>query len=305
MINIGIDIGGTNIKVGLIKEEEGVATILGKLSFPFTHCDYIELCNQLEEAIDMLLAQFGYIRETLASIGLAVPGSISQDSTTLLHAYNLGYHNVPIKTELEKHLDFIPVVMDNDANAAAVAELYGGAFSGKKSALLLTLGTGLGGGVILGGKVFNGGQNRGCEIGHLPFKSGGRDCTCGMKGCMETYTSVNWIETTGKEKMGDSFVSVRQLIEDAKAGQPIANEIFNEYADNLATMIAGLCSMLDPEVVAIGGGISNAGNILFDKLEKLVEERNFYREHYPVVPAKMGNDAGIIGASLLFKNNNL
>ena len=298
MLNAGIDIGGTNIKVALVEISED-PVIVAKASFPFGHKPCGELCEGISSAVRMLLEQLGKTVSDLNSIGLTVPGSLDQSGDVLLHAYNMGYHNIPVRTELAKHFPSTPVKMINDAKAAALAELKVGALKGCKTAILLTIGTGLGTGIILDGKVFNGGSNRGCEAGHLPFRSGDLSCTCGMSGCLEVYTAATWIANQGRSKLGEEYADAKTVREAALAGNETARSIIDEYVDNLSIAVAGLCNVFDPERIALGGGFSYSGDILYVPLRKLVAERNFYKAEYEIVPARFRNDAGVIGAALL------
>jgi len=303
MYHLGIDVGGTNIKVALVKEVNAKARILRKASFPFNKVDCETLCKNISEAAGKLLEEEGLSVKDLTSVGAGLPGCVDPTGNILVHAFNMGYHNVPFKAVLQKYYPELPIFLTNDANAAALAEMSGGAFEGKKNALLLTLGTGLGGGIIINGKLFNGGQNRGAEIAHMPFKKGGDPCTCGMTGCAEVYTCAPWLKRQGQERIGSEYADAKKIVDAARDGHPVALEIFNEYVDNLATYTAGLCSLFDPEIVAFGGGVSGAGDILYKPLEELVEARNFNRAHYTVVPAKQGNDAGALGAALLYSDS--
>lgn len=298
MLNAGIDIGGTNIKVALVEMSED-PVIASKTSFPFGHMPCDKLCSGIASAIDKLLAEQGKTIKDLGSIGLTVPGSIDQSGDVLLHAYNMGYHNVPVRTELAKLFPDTPVKMINDAKAAALAELKVGALKGCRTALMLTIGTGLGTGIILDGKVFNGGTNRGCEAGHLPFRDGDLPCTCGRTGCLEVYTSATWIANQGRAKLGEEYADAKAVKDAALAGNTVAKAIIDEYVDNLATAVAGLCNVIDPEKVALGGGFSYSGDILYVPLRKLVAERNFFKAEYEIIPARFRNDAGVIGAALL------
>ena len=297
MLRIGVDIGGTNIKLAVVKMDDSPG-IAARDIFLFEHVSCDVLCRRIFDHSLNMLENIGRSLSDLELVGVSVPGSIDQSESILLHAYNMGYHNVPLKAELSKLFGDIPIRMINDANAAALAEYHAGALKGCDTSILLTLGTGLGFGLILNGKLFNGGQNRGAEAGHLPFRNGDRPCTCGLSGCLECYTSANWIIQQAREKIGPRIENARQLIELAKEGDKAANDILDEYIENLSTIVAGLCNTFDPQRIAIGGGISASGDILFSRLEELVEKKNFFRAHYDIVPAHYLNDAGVIGAVL-------
>ena len=298
MINVGIDIGGTNIKAALVDVSDD-PVIAAKTAFPFGRKPCDELCSSIAAAIGQLLDEQGMKISEVGSIGLTVPGSLDQSGDVLLHAYNMGYHNVAVRPELAKHFPNTPVRMINDAKAAALAESKVGALKGCRTAILLTIGTGLGTGIILDGKVFNGGTNRGSEAGHLPFRDGDLPCTCGRRGCLEVYTAATWIANQGRARMGEVYADAKAVRDAAVSGDPEAKAIMDEYVDDLATAIAGLCNVFDPERIALGGGFSYSGDILYVPLRKLVAERNFYRAEYDIVPARFRNDAGVIGAALL------
>ena len=299
MLNAGIDIGGTNIKLALVETGGDDPVIAARDRFLFDQAGCNLLCQRIADSIFGMLRQIGKDVSDLGMIGLTVPGSVDQSGEILLHAYNMGYHNVPVKKVLSTHFPGVPVKMINDAKAAALAELKAGVFRGLDTALLLTIGTGLGAGLILGGKVFNGGQNRGSEIGHMPFIKGGIPCTCGLTGCIERYTSATRLAELGRDNLGDDFADAKAVKDAAEAGDARAQELLDIYIDDLATAIGGLCSVFDPQRVALGGGFSASGDILYVPLKKLVAERNFFKAKYEIVPARFRNDAGVIGAALL------
>lgn len=303
MIHAGVDIGGTNIKTAIVEEANDTAIILAKDSFPFTGYDYKVLCEKVDASLKKMLEDLELDSTDLKSIGMGVPGNIDPSGRILLLAHNIRYYDAPIADEINRYYPGLPVLMDNDANVAALAELFCGVFRGKKNALLLTIGTGLGGGLILNGKLFNGGRNHGVEVAHLPFNNDGIMCTCGNRGCMQAYTRAPWIAEKGKELLGDEYADAKAVIDLAKEGNETANKIIDEYIDNFASAIGGLCSFIDPEIIAIGGGVSASGDILFKPLKKLVKERNYFKAEYEIVPASMGNDAGVVGAAMLYANS--
>lgn len=314
MVRIGVDIGGTNIKIGMIKGEDG--SIIRKKEFPFTHQGYESVFSQIQKEIRILLKEGGFTSGEIGSIGLAVPGSIDEEKGIIAHAYNLDFHDVPAVKEMEKTFPETPIFIANDANAAALGELYCGVFKGCNTAVLLTIGTGVGGGIICQGKMFNGGQNHGVELGHMMLKYGGIRCSCGNYGCVESYCTATWIAEEGKkliEAKKDSLVCKRGewnpdnvdaklVIDAARDGDPYAIEIFESFVDNLSAAITSINALLDPEIIAIGGGVSGAGEMLYIPLMEKVEEKSFFDVDYRIVPAYLGNDAGIVGAAMLYKN---
>ena len=310
MYQIGVDIGGTNIKIGLVDE---ALEIVARGSIPFPQAAGEVVADKLASAIRALLADAGVGEQQLESIGIVIPGSIDPSGKTIIDAYNLGFHGVPFQPMMAERFPNTPVYMANDANGAALAELYKGAFVGCKTAVLFTLGTGLGGGIILNGKMFNGGLNQGVELGHAYLIDDGESCTCGNHGCMEAYCSATGLARDGRRAMlshpesmlyqtsgGDeSKVDARFVIDCAKAGDETARAVFDAYLGHLSSACASIYNILDPEVLAIGGGVCGAGDFLFEPLQQLVTDKCFYKTRGKLVPAVMGNDAGIIGAAML------
>ena len=310
MYQIGVDIGGTNIKIGLVDE---ALEIVARGSIPFPQAAGEVVADKLASAIRALLADAGVGEQQLESIGIVIPGSIDPSGKTIIDAYNLGFHGVPFQPMMAERFPDTPVYMANDANGAALAELYKGAFVGCKTAVLFTLGTGLGGGIILNGKMFNGGLNQGVELGHAYLIDDGESCTCGNHGCMEAYCSATGLARDGRRAMlshpesmlyqtsgGDeSKVDARFVIDCAKAGDETARAVFDAYLGHLSSACASIYNILDPEVLAIGGGVCGAGDFLFEPLQQLVTDKCFYKTRGKLVPAVMGNDAGIIGAAML------
>lgn len=314
MIRVGVDIGGTKIKVGLVKEEDGALLTKGKI--PFVHEGYEVVFQQIAAEINRLLEEAHQSIEQVGSIGLAVPGSIDTRQGRVLHAHNLGFHDVPVVVAMKQYFPEIPVYVANDANAAALGELCCGVFQGYRTAVLLTIGTGVGGGIICEGKMFNGGRDHGVELGHMMLKYGGIQCSCGNYGCVESYCTATWLIEEGRKLIQegkDSLVVKRAegnpdkvdgklVVDAARDKDPLAMEIMETFVDNLSAAITSINALMDPEIIAIGGGISGAGDILFQPLREKVKEKSFFKVEYNIVPAHLGNDAGIIGAANLYHN---
>ena len=305
MFRVGVDIGGTNIAVGLVHDS---LQIVRKYSVPFPKTGVSDVVGDVSGAIRELLAQENVSPDQLSSLGVVVPGSISPGGTHVIHAYNLDFHNVPLQALLRQRFPDLPVLIANDADGAALAELYCGALRGFRSGILLTLGTGLGGGMILNGQLYNGGLHQGCELGHMLLADGGKPCTCGNRGCAEAYCSASALAEAGKEAALShpesalaslSFIDAKAVVDCAKAGDETALAVFDRYLDSLSSFCASLFNLLDAEVLAIGGGLSGAGDFLFSRLEKKTDPKCFYSRHGAIVPAQLGNDAGILGAALL------
>lgn len=308
MYHIGIDIGGTSIKIGLVDED---LQIVRRSSIPFQCVGGEKVAAVIAEEIKKLTDV-----KNLESIGVVLPGSIDKTQSIVIDAHNLDFHNVPFKAQLQAQFPEIPVYLANDADGAALAELGRGAFEGCKTAVLLTLGTGVGGGVILGGKLFSGGTGLGAELGHMTLVNGGEPCTCGNNGCVESYCSATALKRDGirameahhesalyKKSGGDpAQIDAKFVIDCAKEGDAVALKVFDAYVDHLAAACISVVHILDPEVIAIGGGVCHAGEFLFEPLRKGIDKKCFFSEHGKIVPAVMGNDAGIIGAAMLAQN---
>ena len=200
MYRIGFDIGGTNVAAGIVDESlavtERITRRFEKQAYPGA------LAETVAEMTRMLCQQAG-LSQPPAAIGVAVPGSIDPAAERVLNAYNLGLHDVPLRAEVGAHFPQIPVFLANDADAAALAELYGGAFRDAKCAVLFTLGTGVGGGVIVGGKLWRGGMGHGVELGHMALDIGGARCTCGMRGCIETRCAATALIHAAREALAE------------------------------------------------------------------------------------------------------
>lgn len=310
MYQIGVDIGGTSIKIGLVDDE---LNIVRRTAIPFPMIGGDGVAMELAKAVRGLLAEHGVTEKDMAYVGVVVPGSIDPTGEIVLNAHNLGFHDVPFKKLLEAQFPNHTVYLANDADGAALAELGRGAFMGCKTAVLLTLGTGVGGGVILNGRMFSGGCRRGCELGHMQLVAGGELCTCGVNGCIEAYCSATALIRDGIRAMKahpESMLAVKSggdesqltgkfIIDCAKDGDETAKAVFDAYVDHLGSAVVTMVHILDPEVIAIGGGICHSGEFLFEPLRKNVMEKCFFDSCGDIVPAKMGNDAGIIGAAML------
>jgi glucokinase len=314
MYQIGFDVGGTNLKVGAVHDNKEI-TAARNAAFPKGET-YEKIAELMAEQVNELAKELKIRAADFKSIGVATAGSIDAEGKVILHAHNLGFHDVPMVCEMHKHFPETPVYLANDADAAALAELHAGAFRGKKTAVLMTLGTGVGGGVILGGRMFKGGMGHGNELGHMIIQHGGPVCTCGNRGCIESLCTATWLIQQGRRSIVDYPVSMiyekaegnmdnvtaKTVIDCAKEGDAIALDIFNTYVDSLSSAIISIAMLLDPEVIALGGGVSLAGDFLFEPVRELVKQKSFFRVSHEIVPAQLGNTAGIIGAAMLARN---
>ena len=311
MVYVGIDLGGTGIKAGVVDE---TGKILSKVDCP----TYLERGHEavIEDMAKLALKAVeasGHALDDVPYIGCGVPG-IGLSDGTVPFCTNLGWHDVPLRALMQKVIDK-PIYIDNDATVAALAESVAGVSRGALNSVFLTLGTGLGGGIVIAGKVYSGSHNIGSELGHMVVVIDGDMCTCGNRGCWERYASATALIKQGREAAqahpecaiaksvdGDlEKIEARTVINAAKAGDEVAAAVFDRYCFYLSAGINTIINAIDPEIVALGGGVSHAGQFLLDGVRKHVAEHLFYRTmpYARIELAVLGNDAGIIGAAML------
>lgn len=301
---IGLDLGGTNIAAGLVNEK---GELLYKKSVPTGATRPSE--EVIKDIYVLLNELVDYADEPVKAIGIGVPGLVNKDMSIVLTCKNLNWEHVPLMAGL-KNLN-IPVAIDNDANVAAYAEYKIGSMSGVDNAVMLTLGTGVGGGIILNGQEFRGGFGLGSELGHMVVGPNFYDCNCGKNGCFETFASAtaiikyaeHLIETTelpSKLREYDQ-ITAKDVIDLSKEEDVIASETFARFIQYLATGIVNIINLIDPNKIALGGGVSGAGDYLLTHLNKAIEKQLFLKDYdsAEIVISSLGNDAGIIGAALL------
>ena len=312
MSYIGIDVGGTNLVAGLVDEE---GHILHKASCPVDKgMDDRALCGQLVRLAREACAGGGADPAAIESVGVGIPGLVDNARGLVIQTANMPFCSTPLGELFRREWD-VPVFLGNDANCAAIGEYWAGAAKGCDPAVVVTLGTGIGGGLVAGGRVFTGFANAGMEVGHMIIRPGGLLCGCGNRGCWEQYGSATALIRITKEHMarhpdsalweicgGDlSRVEGRTPFEGARRGDAAAKEALDEYLDGLATGIINLINILQPEIICLGGGVSNAADdLLLDPLRELAY-RGSYDKHTRVrlEHAALGNDAGVVGAALL------
>lgn len=310
MYYIGIDLGGTNVAVGMV--DEG-GKLLGKASVPCPR-GAEAIADAIAAAARLAAEEAGLEISGAKSAGLASPGVIDPEKGVVLHAFNLGLDNVPLADMISERLG-LPTVLENDANAAALGEFVSGAGMGHKSLVAVTLGTGVGSGAVLEGKLYTGFNYAGMEAGHIVIRRGGRDCTCGRKGCWEAYASATGLIRSTREAMeahADSMLwkfapSLEQVngktpFDAAQAGDAVAQGVIDEYVEDLSCGLANLINILQPEVLCIGGGVCKQGENLLAPVRAALEREEFTRDsarRTKVCVAQLGNDAGIIGAALV------
>ena len=313
MFKVGVDLGGTNIAVGVVDEKYNIVG-KGKVKTNAPR-PAEEIFADIKKAIDLAVEDAGITMDEVESVGVGTPGSVNQDTGMIEFSNNLAFNNVPAKKMLEE-LTGKPCYFENDANAAALGEAYAGAGHGAKNFVAVTLGTGVGSGIIVDGKVVSGINFAGGEMGHTVIVVDGKQCNCGRKGCWEQYASATALISQTKEKMtecpdskmwelcgGDiNKVSGRTAFNAMYEGDKAGKEIVDKYITYVSVGITNIVNTFQPEIVCVGGGISNEGDNLLDPIRKFVTgERysKYAKKQTEICKAVLGNDAGIIGAALL------
>lgn len=314
---IGIDLGGTNVGLGIVDEDN---KILFKDSIPTRRSlKYDEICDDIMDLIKKAVSGLNMELRDVKGIGIGVPGIVNPSNGMVIECVNLKWKNVHVKEYIEEKLN-IPVYMGNDATVAGVAEFAIGAMKGYNSGVLLTLGTGIGAGIIVDGKVYDGAHGIGSEIGHVIVGENYFDCNCGRNGCLETFCSSTaiikyaqkLIEEGNSSSMEDEIqgdlnkINGKLIFDAARKGDKVANTVINRMVKYLAIGIINTVAILDPEVIVIGGGLSAAGEFLLKPIIKEAKERVYFKGApiADIVLSEIGNDGGIIGAANLCRLSN-
>ena len=303
---VGIDLGGGSIKGALIAAD---GRIEGKARVP-TDVDSGEhgVADRIAELFETLCRRHGLANDDVAGVGIGVPGVTTADGDVII-APNLHWRRVPFKRILEERIR-LRVELDNDASVAAMGEAHLGAGRGCESLFLITLGTGIGGGLVLGGGIHHGASFAAGEIGHMCMEPDGPVCGCGKKGCLEALTAgpamVRFVRRRLPEAPPSSLSDAEPLTPEiicraAQNGDSLAREAVAGVARYLGIAIANIINVISPDVIAIGGGIAAAGRVLLDPIEAAAREYTLEGmfDHTRILPAELGNDAGVLGASRL------
>ncbi len=314
MYYIGIDLGGTKIAAGLVDEN---GAIIHKDSVPTRReREYGDIIKDMAMISLKVVKEAGHNINEVKSIGVGSPGTPNSRDGILVYNCNLGFRNVHIRAEMQKYID-LPVFLENDANCAALAESVAGAAKDVNDSITITLGTGIGGGIIINKKIYSGFNNAASEIGHMVIVSGGVQCTCGRKGCWEAYASATALIRQTRaiaEKYPDSKINsltgndlsgidAKTAFDAAKLGDEAGKKVVEQYIEYVAEGITNAINSFSPEVVVIGGGVCKEGEYLLKPLREKVN-LDIYCKDVPQTRlrvAEMGNDAGIIGAAMLGK----
>jgi glucokinase len=312
MYYAGVDIGGTTIKAGIV-DESGNVSIKSSIS-PHKSFDPYVITDDIAAQIKSLCASAGINPQDIAGIGVGVPGVVNSTDGVVEYNNNLNWKRFPLAAELSLRTG-VKVKISNDANVAALGEARFGAGKNYRDSVLLTLGTGVGGGVVIDGKLFEGFGGFGAELGHMVIRAGGRRCTCGRRGCLEAYASATALISDTKramEKNKDSAmwdyspalenVSGLTAFECAKKGDKTAQIVVDDYIEALGEGIVNIINVFRPQVIMLGGGVSGQGEYIVKPLKKIAKENSYGGELIPISDitiATRGGDAGIIGAASL------
>ncbi len=307
MFGFGVDIGGTTVKIGLVDEN---GCIIEKSVFP-TPTNYESFIEEISKRIKKILKNNNLQVENLLGIGVGCPGVVDSNGI-ILSSCNLNLTNANLKEGLLKEFS-TKIKVSNDANCAIMAEVKFGSAKGYRNAVMLTLGTGVGGGVVIDGKLFEGGNSTGAELGHFTLVANGEQCSCGRKGCVEQYVSTSSIiKNAKKEMLNEKDSSLWKAVSknldlldgimvfnEAKKGDKTALKVVDNFINYLADTIMSYNNVFRPEIFILGGGVSAQGDYIIEKVVNKCERFNYGYKGAPIPKitcATLYNDAGIVGA---------
>jgi len=287
---IGVDVGGTKILAGLVARD---GTVVGHREYPTP----IESEDALLDGLEAAVREFR--DESVVAVGFGIPSQIDQRHGIALGSVNIPLRGVPFRQEMADRLG-LTIGIDNDANAAAIAEWKAGAGRGTTDMIMLTLGTGVGGGLILGGKPYRGWFGAGAEIGHMVIVHDGLPCRCGGRGHLESYASGKAADELAAEAFGPA-ADAHRLARLAREGDPLAIRILTGIGEHLGSGIASLVNIFNPELIVVGGGFAAAGDFLFEPAQAVADREVLVsvRDSYRIVRAELGTSAGMIGAGMV------
>jgi glucokinase len=320
---VGVDLGGTNIVVGAMPEDGSREIAMrSQPTYPEQGADGVvdRIVQMVEDVIAVTIAETGAKREDFLGVGIGSPGPLDREKGIVIVTPNLGWRDFPLRDRVASRVG-LPCSLDNDANCATLGEWWIGAAKGARHVIGMTIGTGIGGGLILDGKLFHGASDVAGEIGHTTIDSTGRRCKCGNYGCLEAYASGPAIADRAREAMiGWDGSMLEQMVngqldritaatvyEASKRGDDVARDVVRETARYLGAGIANLLNIFNPDVVVIAGGVTQAGDALFVPLRAEVKRRAFRPavESCRIVPGSLPGSAGVVGAVATFKAQHL
>jgi len=316
---VGVDLGGTNIVAGAMPFDGGreyaMRTGLSRVT-DGAHGVVARIAAMVNEVIEQTMLETGATRDQFIGVGIGSPGPLNRESGIVISAHNLGFFDFPLREELSKAVN-LPATLDNDARCATLGEHWRGAARGVRNVLGMTIGTGIGGGLIFDGHLYHGASDVAGEIGHMTIDSNGRRCKCGNYGCLEAYASGPAIAERAREALegdeesilpslvgGDVGRITAQIVYEAsKQGDAVAREVVRDTARFLGTGVSNLINIFNPEMVVIAGGVTQAGDALFEPLRAEVKRRAFKPavDACQIVPGALPLSAGMVGAVATFK----
>ncbi len=315
MYYLGIDLGGTNIAIGLV--DENFKIVLKDKLPTKAHRPLGEIIDDMAALCKAIVERAGISFDDVEYAGIAAPGSVDPKAGVVRYSNNIKMSNFPIAEELQNRVPIKKIFLENDANAAALAEAKVGAGKGCKDLIMITLGTGVGGGIVIDGKLYSGFNYTGAELGHTVIEVGGRPCTCGRLGCFEAYGSATGLINMTKEEMranADSImwklvdnnlekVNGRTAFDAARKGDKSGQQVVDTYIKYLACGLTNMVNIFQPQVLCIGGGVCGEGDYLLKPLIKIIRRSEYgastQTNFCEIKIAELGNDAGIIGAAAL------
>jgi len=317
---VGVDLGGTNIVCGAMPEDGSrQIAIQSQPTFAEQGADSVvdRIARAVEDVIALTMAETGATRSDFVGVGIGAPGPLDRERGLVVTAPNLGWKDFPLRAHLADRVG-LPATLDNDANCATLGEWWVGAARGGRHVVGLTIGTGIGGGLILDGQLYHGASDVAGEIGHTTIDSTGRRCKCGNYGCLEAYCSGPAIAERAREALfgtedgvsilgqlagGPERITAQTVYEAAQQGDPIARDVVRETARLLGAGIANLVNVFNPDVVVVAGGVTQAGDALFEPLRAEVRRRAFKPavDACRIVPGALPGTAGVVGAVATFK----
>jgi glucokinase len=297
----GIDLGATNIKIGLVDSHGRIVT--RKYLFTKSFSNREKLLSKIIEVIYNVLKQSKIQKKNILGIGIGLPGLINFKTGMIHYLPNIpGWKNFPIKRWFSSKVK-LPTFVDNDVNLITLAEHRIGAGRETKNMICLTLGTGVGGGIIINGDLYRGSSFVSGEIGHIPLTENGPRCNCGGRGCLECFVGNRYILRLAKRRMMDKKITLEKIDRLAREGNSKAIAIWREVGRYIGIALVGVVNLLNPEKIVIGGGITGAGEVLFSQIRKMITLRAMpiQAKTVKIVKARFGADAGILGAAILVK----
>lgn len=313
---IGIDLGGTTAKIGILNQN---GEIEKKWELPTDISkDGMLIIPNIITSIKEVLKTDKLEASDFLGIGMGTPGTVNRTNGTVIGAYNLNWKTEQLIREQVESSTGIPFFLDNDANVAALGEQWKGAGNNEKNVSFITLGTGVGGGLVSDGSLIHGAVDAAGEVGHITVEPYGYECTCGKKGCLEQYASATGIVRLARDLTADhpeeselkilvendEVIDAKRIFDSAKAGDTYANHVVDRFSFYLGLALGNIANILNPSTIVLGGGVSQAGDFLVERVRKVVEEFTFptIRPITKIKIAELGNDAGMIGAASLVLN---